>query len=414
MVKGVSVISGKGGTGKTLIAVNIALEAVRRGVKTGLLDGDISNPNTATLLSLDVRNVYAQFTQDADHRVIPFSFESLPGFQYFTVEVVAKDIGIGKSGSEYGKIIAELIRNAVWDVDWLVVDSPAGYYDIHKSIVASFDTDYVGSVVIANPAHPRDLYRVLDLHRINDIPVVGVIENMSSFTCDACNTTHYIFGQSETTKICDDFGVEFFGSVPLSNNIRKGISQGNPILPDGEGREIIKNIVDKINQLKPRRPGFITEMIQKIDSTVESSLMKLISSILVVVADHIDIRGLQLQYGFPGNRLIRLNLLDKTMTNTITSFHFIIRDGKLKLVENLTSDPKVQIDMYYKAFAWALLKEKDGKPYDFWRALWNDELRVYGEKGVEQMTAWYFLQDVFNKVMEVGGQRLIPLVKVIA
>jgi Mrp family chromosome partitioning ATPase len=90
MVKGVSVISGKGGTGKTLIAVNIALEAVRRGVKTGLLDGDISNPNTANLLSLDVRNVYAQFTQDADHRVIPFSFESLPGFQYFTVEVVAR------------------------------------------------------------------------------------------------------------------------------------------------------------------------------------------------------------------------------------------------------------------------------------------------------------------------------------
>ena len=413
-MKGVSVISGKGGTGKTLLAVNLALEMVRRNIKTGLLDGDVSNPNTATLLGLSTENMYAQFTQDPDHRVIPFSFESLPGFQYFTVEILTKDMGVGKAGAEYGKIITELIRNAVWGVDYLVVDAPAGYYDIHKSIIAAFDTDYVGTLVVANPAHPKDLRRVLDLHRINDIPVLGVVENMSSFTCDRCGEVHYVFGLGTTGEICKEFGVDYFGGIPLSSKIRDGIRQGNPLIPDSEGRSIIASLANRVLETKPRRPGFIHELLQRIDSTVEETLVRLVSNILITVADHINVRQLQAQYGFPGNRVIKLNLLDKSMVNPVSSFNFIIKDGKLKLVSNPNADAKVQIDIYYKAFAWALLREKNGKPYDFWRALWNDELRVYGERGVEQMTAWYFLQDVLNQVMEVGGNKLIPLVKAIA
>jgi len=414
-MRGISVVSGKGGTGKTLISINIATGLLRRGYRTALLDADFSNPNTATLLGLDVSQFSPQFTED--HRVIPITFDTLPGFEYFTIEVFSRDYGVGKSGAEYARLVSELVGYADWKSDYLVIDTPAGYYDIHKTIVSALDENYLGSVIVANPAHPRDLRKVLDLHRVNEINVIGVVENMSGFRCEKCGTEYDIFGQSMTGDICNEFGVEFIGSIPLSMDIRRGVAESNPVLPQGM-QDIIETLVDRVLATQPRRAGFLRELVEKIDQTIDAKLSSLIVQLIISINELIPIRDLQTKFNFPGNRVIRLNLLDKSMKNSIKTIDFVIRDGRLKVLMKPANNPDVQIDMYYKALAWSLLGEKktaDGSvPYDFWRAIWNDEVRIYGEKGSEQMRGWYFLRNALSEVMEKGGDKLAPLLRVIA
>ena len=415
MIRGVAVLSGKGGTGKTLISINLATSLLRRGYRTALLDADFSNPNTATLLGLDVSQLSPQFTED--HRVVPMTFETLPGFEYFTIEAFSRDYGVGKSGSEYARLVSELVGYADWHSDYLVIDTPAGYYDIHKTIVSTLDENYLGSIIVANPAHPRDLRKVLDLHRINEISVIGVVENMSGFRCEKCGTEYDIFGQSSTEDICREFGVEFIGSIPLSMDIRRGIAEANPVLPE-EMRNVVEVLTDRVLSSQPRRAGFLRELVEKIDQTIDEKLTSLMVQLIISVNELIPIRDIQAKFNFPGNRVIRLNLLDKSMRHSVKTVDFVIRDGRLKILSKPADKPDVQIDMYYKALAWALLGEKktaDGVvPYDFWRAIWNDEVRVYGEKGSEQMQGWYFLRNALSEVMERGGDKLVPLLRVIA
>ncbi|MEM1944152.1 MAG: P-loop NTPase [Nitrososphaerota archaeon] len=411
---GVAVLSGKGGTGKTLISVNIALTMLKNGYRVSLLDADFSNPNTASLMSLNIDEIHPRYTPD--HRLIPISFEALPGFEYFTIEVYTRDYGVGKIGSEYGRLIEELIKTPAWTADYMIVDSPAGYYDTHKKIVESFDEMYAGSVVVAQPAHPKDLKRVLDLHRINDIPVIGVVENMSSFTCTECGKEHKIFGDGAVEEICREYGVEFFGKVPLSMEIRDRVEQGLPLLPDSMIGPI-KNAVEKIAVTKPRKAGFLREFLEKIDEKIDESLASALTNLLILVNEVVPVGDFQARFNFPGGRVVRLNLLDKSMTRVLKTFDFVVRDGRIKLV---TKDvkPDVQIDAYYKALAWSLLGEKktpNGSiPYDFWRALWNDEIRVYGYKSYEQSRSWYFLQNVLQEAANRAGDRISRILEVIA
>ncbi|MEM2233930.1 MAG: P-loop NTPase [Nitrososphaerota archaeon] len=416
-MKGVAVVSGKGGTGKTLISVNVALTLLSRGHTVALLDADFSNPNTARMLGLDALNLQPSFTPD--HRVIPFRFDdTLPNFEYFSIEPLAKDYGVGKSGAEYGSIVRELIEMAAWRSHYMVVDAPAGYYDTHKSIIEAFGDNYIGSIVVAQPAHPNDLRRVLDLHRINDIPVVGVIENMSSFTCPSCSTEHKIFGESQTASICGEYGVEFLGSIPLSMEVRKAIEMRAPIL--GEGlRDPIDRAVERIETMKPRRAGFLKEVVERVDERVSQVLISTLVKLLVFINERVPIGRLQAQYNFPGGRIIRLNLLDRSMRRPLVTLDFVVRDGKIKVVQRENVEPDVQIDMYYRALAWALLGEKKTDsgavvPYDFWRAVWNDDIRIYGYKSYEQMRSWYFLQHVLSEAMRTGGDYVQSLLRVIA
>ena len=414
-MKGLSIISGKGGTGKTLISLNIAMQLIKNGYSVGLLDADFSNPNTAHLMGIDLDTVTPRFTPD--HRLIPITFESLPNFEYVTIEVFTRQYGVGKSGIEYAKIVSELINYADWNSEYIVVDAPAGYYDTHKTIVSSFDENYLGSIVVAVPAHVNDLIRVLDLHRINDIPVLGVIENMSNFVCRKCGEDYRIFGDGNVDKICSEYGVEFFGSIPLSMEIRDMISAKTPIIPDNLSEPIIKAL-GKIVEAKPRKAGFLKEFIERVDDALSRSLMKLVVEVLLAINAYVPIPYFQEKFNFPGGRVIRLNLLDKSMSNPVVTADFILEEGKLKILQKRHQNPDVQIDMYYKALVWALLGEKntDKGPvkYDFWRAIWNDEVRIYSPKSYDQMRSWYFLHNVLQDAMEKGASKIVPLLKVIA
>jgi len=416
MPLGIAVISGKGGTGKTLVALNLAYELARSGVKTAILDADISNPNLFTLLGIR-ETPPPNFTPD--HRVIPQKIQvDNVELSAFSIESIAGDRGIGKVGEQYAGIVRELIKFAEWDADYLVVDAPAGYYDIHKQIIASFDTAYLGSLLVAQPAHPKDLIRVLDLHVINDIPVAGIIENMSYFTC-SCGEKHLIFGQSVTQQIAEANNVPFFGSVPLTTEIRKRLESGMPAIIEGEElRQPFKRAVDHITSLKPRRPGFLERVQEAVSESLKATLFKTVASILLLAKRTVPVRDIKQQFGFPGGRVIHLRLTDRNFENVLAEFFLTLKDDGLKVLEK-SATPDVSIVMYYKALAWGLLKRKPTEygevAYDFVTALLNDDVRIYGHSNNwENMRSWYVLQAVLERLRQYAPQELESLLRVIA
>ncbi|MCS7118287.1 MAG: P-loop NTPase [Thaumarchaeota archaeon] len=417
MPLGISVMSGKGGTGKTLIALNLAFELARRGVKVALLDADISNANLLTLANYDGESTSVTFT--TDHRIVPatITFDNIQ-LEVCSVEMLAGSRGVAKPGEQSAAMIQELIKYTAWKSDYIIVDAPAGYYDIHKSVIASFDSSYLGTLIVTQPAHSKDLIRVLDLHSLNEIPVIGCIENMSSFICDNCKTEHFIYGASSTEEIASNYGIEFFGSIPLMMGVREMLNAGKPAIIDEEYRAPIVRAADAALKAKPRKPGFLEKAIESITDSLKNSLMKAAVEVLVLAKRTVPIADIQRQFNFPGGRVIHLRLTDRSLERPVVDLFLTLKDGALKVLDK-TAEPDVTIVMYYKALIWAILKrrptERGYEYYDFLTAYLNDEARVYGKReSWENMRAWYVLQVVLERLRQYQPAQLESILGVLA
>ncbi|MEM2972712.1 MAG: P-loop NTPase, partial [Candidatus Caldarchaeum sp.] len=244
--------------------------------------------------------------------------------------------------------------------------------------------------------------------------------NMSYFDCPTCQTSHYIFGKSKTKEIAEKYNVKILGQIPLSQKIRDKLENEGVAYVVEEYREPIRNIANEILSAKPRKAGFLQRISEKITDVIRESVLTSILQILKIANKSVPVSNLMNQFGFPGGRLIRLNLMDQDMKEAVGTLHLRIKDGVIKIVRDIGgSQPDVIVDIYYKALAWAMLKRKpteDGEvAYDFWSALWNDELRVYGgERSHEQMRSWYVLSAVLENVRQYAPEEIENLMKVFA
>jgi hypothetical protein len=309
----------------------------------------------------------------------------------------AKEKGVSMIGSEYAEILKDIIQYSNWSSEYFIIDCPAGSSDEFKRVISVFDENFLGSIIVVQPAHPIDAKRQLDIHKINDIPIIGIIENMIYFECPKCNEKYEIFGKSVGEELAKEFNVDYLGGIPLSMKIREGILNANPYL--GEYNSPIIKAVDKILELQPRRPGFLEAIKRTVKEKVGEIIVKSIVEIFYLINKQIPIGDLQVKYGFSGGRNIRLNLLDDLMENVIATVNMRMENGKLIVVKN----PKivdVQIDLKYRAFAWSLLGKKpvyNGEiPYDLITAWFNGDARVYGSG--DTIKAMNFLSETWNEV----------------
>lgn len=219
-----AVASGKGGVGKSTVAVNLALALRNRGHAVGLLDADIYGPSVPVMLGLEDRP-----TANEQKRIEPLMRHGIRAISMGLFVDAGKPI-IWR-GPMITKLLTEFFRNVIWgELDYLVVDLPPGTGDAQLTICQQIPLD--GGIIVSTPQEVAllDVQRGVTMFQEVNVPVLGVVENMSLHRCRACGHETAIFGTGGAESMADRFGIPFLGRLPLLREIREAGDRGTPIV----------------------------------------------------------------------------------------------------------------------------------------------------------------------------------------
>jgi ATP-binding protein involved in chromosome partitioning len=241
----IAVASGKGGVGKSTTALNLALGLEALGLKVGLLDADIYGPSVPRLTGIREKPEL-----NDDRKMIPIERFGLAimsiGF------LVEEDTAMIWRGPMVMSAITQMLRDVAWGtLDVLVVDMPPGTGDAQLTLAQNVPLK--GAVIISTPQDLSliDARRGLAMFRKVNVPVLGIIENMSYFQCPHCGTRSDIFGHGGARHEAERLGVPFLGEVPLHMAIRETSDAGNPVVvsePNGPHAAIYRAIANEVRE----------------------------------------------------------------------------------------------------------------------------------------------------------------------
>ena len=239
----IAVASGKGGVGKSTTAVNLALALAAEGAKVGILDADIYGPSQPMMLGITGRPESVE-----ENSIEPMEGHGLQassiGF------LIDDDAPMVWRGPMVTSALEQLLRQTRWrDLDYLIVDMPPGTGDIQLTL--SQKVPVTGVVIVTTPQDVAllDARKGLKMFEKVGVPIVGIIENMSTYVCPKCSHEEHIFGSGGGEKMCKEYGVDFLGALPLNLSIREDADAGRPTLvadPDGAMSAIYKNIARQV------------------------------------------------------------------------------------------------------------------------------------------------------------------------
>jgi len=235
----IAVASGKGGVGKSTTAVNLALALSAEGASVGILDADIYGPSQPQMLGISGR------PDSADGKSIePMESHGIQAMSIgFLVDI---DTPMVWRGPMVTGALEQLLRDTRWrDLDYLVIDLPPGTGDIQLTL--SQKVPVTGAVIVTTPQDIAllDARKGLKMFEKVGIPILGIVENMSTHICSNCGHEEHIFGAGGGAAMCKDYNVDLLGSLPLDIKIREQADSGTPTViadPDGKIAAIYKQI----------------------------------------------------------------------------------------------------------------------------------------------------------------------------
>ncbi|MGH9510796.1 MAG: Mrp/NBP35 family ATP-binding protein [Terriglobales bacterium] len=257
----IAVGSGKGGVGKTTLAVNLALVLAKLGHTVGLLDADVYGPNVPLMLG-----VGAQPKVLGDNRIEPLEAH---GLKVISVGFLNPgDKPLIWRGPMLHSIIKQFLGSVVWgELEYLVVDLPPGTGDVALSLIQT--VPLTGAIVVSTPSDVslQDARKAIEMFRQMKVDVVGMVENMSYFTCPHCHHEIDIFSRGGAEKTASQFDVEFLGNIELDPEIRKGGDSGKPAVLQGEDSPHAKslfafarNVVERVKEIKSAAPESVIQI----------------------------------------------------------------------------------------------------------------------------------------------------------
>lgn len=242
----VAVGSGKGGVGKTTLAVNLALALAKLGHKTGLLDADVYGPNVPLMLGTS-----AQPKVMGENRIVPLDVH---GLKVISVGLLNPgDKPLIWRGPMLHSIIRQFLGSVEWgELDYLIVDLPPGTGDVALSLIQT--VPLTAAIVVSTPSDVslQDARKAIEMFRQMKVDIAGMVENMSYFVCPHCHNEIDIFSRGGAEKTARQFGVDFLGSIQLDPQIRKSGDEGRPAVLEGESSPHAKALFDFARRVEER------------------------------------------------------------------------------------------------------------------------------------------------------------------
>ncbi|MCS7081716.1 MAG: Mrp/NBP35 family ATP-binding protein [Bacteroidetes bacterium] len=243
----VAVASGKGGVGKSTVAVNLAVALARSEAQVGLLDADIYGPSIPTMFGL--QGVRPQLTEA--RKILPvtkFGVRLLSmGF------LVDPDTPVVWRGPMVSSAVRQFLADADWgELDYLVLDLPPGTGDIQLTLVQT--VPLTGAVIVSTPQDVAlsDARKGVMMFRQVKVPVLGIVENMAYFSPpDLPDRRYYLFGQGGARRLAEELGVPFLGEIPLEQAVREGGDEGVPVVirdPEGPSAQAFRELAQRVAQ----------------------------------------------------------------------------------------------------------------------------------------------------------------------
>jgi ATP-binding protein involved in chromosome partitioning len=257
----VAVGSGKGGVGKTTLAVNLAIVLAKLGHRVGLLDADVYGPNVPLMLGTN-----AQPRVLGDQRIEPL--------EAFGLKVIS--VGFLNPGDKpliwRGPMLHSIIRQFLGSVEWgeldyLVVDLPPGTGDVALSLIQT--VPLTGAIVVSTPSDVslQDARKAIEMFRQMKVDVVGMVENMSYFVCPHCHHEIDIFSRGGAERTARQFGVAFLGNIQLDPEIRRAGDTGKPAALEGDSSprakslyEFAGRVIARVDEIKAATPEGVIQI----------------------------------------------------------------------------------------------------------------------------------------------------------
>ena len=236
--KVIAVISGKGGVGKSLVTSLLAVKARRDGQKVAIMDADITGPSIPKTFHLE------GMAESDDEYIYPV--ETKTGIRVMSINLLLEDETkpVIWRGPVIGGAVKQFWTDVVWsDVDTMFIDCPPGTGDVPLTLFQSLPID--GIIVVTTPQElvQTIVAKACNMAEMMNVPVLGIVENMSYYVCDSCQTRHYIFGESQVEKVAKEFNIPKTVRLPIDKSIREYVDNGDIESYNGNWMEEISKLI---------------------------------------------------------------------------------------------------------------------------------------------------------------------------
>lgn len=266
----IAVASGKGGVGKSTVSANLAIALKRRGARVGVLDIDIYGPSMPILLG--VPDAKPGVTPDQKH----FKPVEAYGMKVMSIGfLVDDDTPVIWRGPIVGSVVKQFLDDVDWgELDYLVIDLPPGTGDAQLTLTQT--APITGAVIVTTPSELAlvDAVKGLQMFRKVDTPVLGLVENMSSYVCRSCGHEEFVFNENTTEKMAEKNGVKLLTQIPIDVDIQRGGDNGKPVtevMPDSPQAAAFLKLADSVIESCPftqeksaeKKGGFLSGLFRR-------------------------------------------------------------------------------------------------------------------------------------------------------
>ncbi len=371
MLKAVGIGAVKGGVGKSIITLNIAKELAKSGA-VALLDADLDNSSFSQFTSAN-----ASIGLTDDHRFKPYKWD---GIDVFSMSLVTnRTQSVSMESSRYAQMLHDIITRTEWDPEFFLVDLPGGSSDVFRTTMEILADTLVGNVIVCQPLMQDATEKFLHLHEYLEIPVLGLIENMSYFQAGAVD--YYPFGRSTVNEIADKYNVPVLGILPLSIEIAENVIAGKPVFPE-ELMEPIAVACRTIQTAEVQQKGIVSKFMDKIGKVLKGQVEKVMIQLILTSNKSLNINRLRTSTGFRDKKPFLLLITDESGTKEITRVAMRVTEDCIKVLR----DPEkldYGIETDYRTFARMImgkrkLRNGDLVPYSPWDAWCHGDVKGFG------------------------------------